>query len=71
MDDIFEKYESPIKLIQRQLDTQITEDVLKAVYEVGISVDKEELIKALKYDRDSYAKGYHAGYVNGITSTIV
>ena len=37
----------------------------KAVFEAGFHVDKEELAKALKYDRDQYDKGYADGYAEG------
>ena len=33
--------------------------ILSAVVEQGITVNMEELIKALRYDRDQYSKGYH------------
>jgi hypothetical protein len=33
-------------------------EVCKAVQNVGINVDKEELLKALQYDKDQYEKGY-------------
>ena len=36
-------------------------EVFKAVQEVGVSVDKDELIKALKYDQDQYTKGFADG----------
>jgi hypothetical protein len=59
-------YESPIKLLQQQMQTQIVThmegEVLKTVLSYGIDVDKEELLKALKYDRDQYDKGYEEGY---------
>lgn len=32
--------------------------IMKAVREVGVIVDKEELLKALQYDRLQYRKGY-------------
>lgn len=51
-------YESPIKLIQSQMRNQIDEYILKTVMNVGVDVDKEELIKALAYDRGQYQKGY-------------
>ena len=35
--------------------------VMKAIRKVGVNVDKEELIKALQYDRNQYAKGYEDG----------
>lgn len=34
---------------------------MKAIRKVGVNVDKSELIKALQYDRDQYAKGYEDG----------
>lgn len=55
-------YESPIKIISdnfyRSLNTQLEDEIMKAVYKVGITVDRDELIRALKYDRDQYEKGY-------------
>ena len=51
-------WESPIKLLQSEMETQLEGEVLKAVQRVGIDVDKEELLKALKYDREQYQKGY-------------
>lgn len=53
-----ELYDSPIKLFQSDLKTQIENGIFKAVQEVGIDVNKEELIKALQYDRNQYDKGY-------------
>ena len=51
-------YENPILLIQQRMNAQIEDAVCKAVQKVGIYVDKDELIKALKYDREQYQKGY-------------
>lgn len=55
-------YESPITLmtraIQSNVDDMVSDGILKAVCDVGISVDKDELIRALKYDREQYEKGY-------------
>jgi hypothetical protein len=36
--------------------------VFRAVEEVGVKVDRDELIKALAYDREQYRKGYGDGY---------
>ncbi len=33
-------------------------EILKAVQNVGVNVDKDELLKALQYDRNQYQKGY-------------
>ena len=58
-------YESPIAIVLRRMSQKIEDDIMKAVQEVcvevGVSVDKEELIKALQYDRDQYEKGYLDG----------
>lgn len=35
--------------------------VLRAVQEVGIEVDKDELLKALQYDRGQYEEGFNDG----------
>lgn len=40
--------------------------VLHVISEMGITVDRDELIKALRYDRDQYTKGYHDGMERGI-----
>lgn len=59
-------YESPIEMFSvtdyaRHIDEQIERVVYEAITKVGINVNKEELIKALQYDRDQYAKGYADG----------
>jgi hypothetical protein len=36
-------------------------DILRAIQDYGITVEKEELIKALQYDRDQYRKGFIDG----------
>lgn len=51
-------YKSPIEIIYGQLNLQFENDLVKAVQDCEIHVDKEELIKALKYDREQYEKGY-------------
>lgn len=54
-------YISPIQLIVDDYQTTIEDEVMKVVRNTGIFVDKEELIKALKYDRQQYEKGYQDG----------
>ena len=34
------------------------ETVFEYIFQLGIDVDKDELIKALKYDREQYSKGF-------------
>jgi hypothetical protein len=60
--DELENYESPIHIIRecsRVVAAGIDDEVMKACMYVGIEVNKEELIKALEYDRDQYRKGFH------------
>ena len=51
-------YESPIEVIQGELETQLEGEILKAVHRVGVTVDRDELIRALRYDREQYQKGF-------------
>ncbi len=58
-------YESPIELITDKVLTQIRKGQEDYVYEVvqnmGVNVNKEELLKALEYDRQQYCKGFEDG----------
>lgn len=54
-------YKSPIEIIQGQMQYQMDNDIYKAVLNYGINVDKEELLRALKYDRGQYEAGYRDG----------
>ena len=59
-------YESPIETIQTEIQTQFEDDCIKAVQSFGFIVNKEELIKALNYDRKQYEKGYSDGYAKAL-----
>lgn len=58
-------YESPINLIYGDFQTKVSENndkmILEAIQKVGVDVDKDELIRALNYDREQYEKGYAEG----------
>ena len=58
-------YESPIKMIRDAVLSEVELDtekcIMKAVRKYAIDVDKDELLKALKYDRGQYEKGYADG----------
>ena len=59
-------YVSPIHVnytepIVETLKDKFDNAVFQAVQEVGIEVDKDELLKALQYDRGQYEKGYSDG----------
>jgi len=59
-------YESPVNVICGEMRTHVEGDIFKAIQNVGIDVDKEELIKTLRYDRNQYEKGYSDGYTKAI-----
>jgi len=59
-------YESPVNVIYGEMQTQIEGDIFKAIQNVGIDVNKEELLKALQYDRRQYEKGHADGYAKAI-----
>lgn len=57
-------YKAPIQIVQEQMssiESQLQNETLKVIHKYGIYVDKDELIKALKYDRQQYNKGFEDG----------
>lgn len=58
-------YESPINIqeltrdIQQNIQQDLEKKVIESIGKYEIKVDKEELIKALEYDRNQYIKGYN------------
>lgn len=67
-------YKSPIDVmiadIQHQIAQQQDEEIYKAVVSVGINVDKDELLRALQYDRQQYDKGYADGHRDAMESIV-
>lgn len=59
-------YESPIKVIIDDIcsDAKKKEEdyIMECVHKIGVDVDKDELVKALQYDRQQYDKGYEDGF---------
>ena len=51
-------YKCPIDLIVSEMNLRMDGEIFKAVQNVGVNVDRDELIKALQYDRNQYQKGY-------------
>lgn len=56
-------YESPIQRIVGEMQTRMMQQeedsmMMQVRQQVGYAVDKEELLKALQYDREQYRKGY-------------
>ena len=60
------EFDNTIMRVEKQLNKGMEEQVYRAVVQCEIVVDKEELIKALQYDREQYRKGYDDGYEDGI-----
>lgn len=58
-------YISPIEVVEKEIAENIKEEVNSVVYEsvrsLGVSVDKDELIRALNYHIQQYEKGYADG----------
>lgn len=59
-------YENPINLIVNDINNRLVEErENKIMYEIQqqmhIDIDKDELIRALQYDRHQYEQGYHDG----------
>lgn len=70
MKSVSTMYESPIKVVMDRMRTSFDENVVRAVQHYDIDVDREELIKALQYDRGQYEKGFNDGYKQGIDDAI-
>ena len=65
-------YENPIMQVTNDIQSKIIKDQQDTIMQtitqtMGFEVDKEELIKALNYDRNQYTKGHNDGYLEGIT----
>jgi hypothetical protein len=63
-------YKSPIETFQTGIEYQLENDIMNMIQKYGITVDKDELLKALRYDRDQYDKGYADGKVAAIDELI-
>lgn len=57
-------YKSPVEIIAGQMQTEQIDNIVKIVQEMGVNVNKEELLRALRYDREQYEQGYCAGYAH-------
>ena len=56
-----ELFTTPIEMISNNCEAQSEKFVYEAIQKIGINIDKDELIKALRYDRQQYEAGYAAG----------
>ena len=68
-------YKSPIEIITEQIRINNEDAIFRAIQNVGINIDKKELLKALEYDRGQYDKGweegFHDGYIHGLEIAII
>lgn len=54
-------YRSPIEIYTHEPIFQEMEDgIMRATVSCGVQIDKDELIRALAYDREQYRAGYEA-----------
>lgn len=51
-------YETISNMVEKEIDGNIIVEIKK---QLGIDINKDELIKALQYDRNQYDKGYQDG----------
>lgn len=70
-------YDSPITLVQNhindmreRIDEATGAMVVDACIQVGVQVDRDELIKMAKYDRGQYEKGFKDGMTEGVIETL-
>lgn len=63
-------YTPPASLNLSDFQDAIGDAVVQAIIKIGIRVNREELLKALKYDRGQYQKGYDAGFSAGFCETL-
>lgn len=63
-------YSSPINFTIKEVANDIRANIEDKLFyevkeEINVDIDRDELIKALNYDRDSYNKGYLKGFEEG------
>ena len=67
-------YKSPIELLVTNIYDQIQKDqdehIYQAVLQYVPNVDREELIRALQYDRNQYDKGYADGKADAMAEVV-
>lgn len=58
-------YISPIEIkVLDDFEMTLEKNVVKVVQHYGITVERDELIRALRYDREQYDRGYEDGIAN-------
>lgn len=68
MDDY---YDSPItvyRLFSTKIEEDVANEIIRAVQEYELDIDKEKLIAALNQDQKRYMDAYRKGYEDGVKS---
>ena len=63
-------YAPPVSLNLNDFQYDIGDSVVRYIAKMGIQVNQEELLRALKYDREQYKAGYEAGFADGFVETL-
>ncbi len=63
-------YKSPIEVFQTGIEYQLENEIMSMVQKYGITVDKDELLRALKYDRNQYNEGFSDGWIAGLNNLV-
>lgn len=63
-------YTPPASLNLSDFQDAIGDAVVQAIIKIGIRLNREELLKALNYDRGQYKAGYDAGFADGFIETL-
>lgn len=57
-------YKSPIEVMLEEMQLVCEGEIIRTVQNIGVQVDKDELLKALQYDRKQYDRGFSDGVKN-------
>lgn len=62
-------YESPVQVFSNYVEDLVTQKenyiAMQVSEQMHVQVDREELVKALAYERDQYNEGYRNGFLEG------
>lgn len=65
----FSGYESPIQIFMQETQVEINHEIDREVYrrlaKISVDINRDELMRALNYDRMQYAEGFKQGYRAG------
>ena len=61
----YDNYIWPIEVVYGEVRTELEKNIVKAVQDCNIKVNKEELEQALLFHKTQYENGYMQGYKDG------